>query len=101
MVESIWLLYGIIILIMFLLIKVVMKKQAIATKLALFLFILIILTVGYVYMSYDQEINSVNDLFDFGGVYFSWLGSSFHNFKSITGDVTQKDWSINNVTKNG
>ena len=78
-----------------------MKKQAIATKLAFFLFVFIILTVGYVYMSYNTEIKSVKDVFDFGGVYFSWIGSSFHNFKSVTGEVTQKDWSINNVTKTG
>ena len=78
-----------------------MKKQAIATKLALYLFIFLMITVGYVYMSYDVELKSVKDVFNFGGVYFSWLGSIFHNFRSITGDVTQKDWSIKNVTDGG
>ncbi len=101
MVESIWFLYSVIILIMFLLIQVVMKKQAIATKLALFLFVFIILTVGHVYMSSGIEVKSVKGVFDFGGAYFSWMGSFFHNVKSVTGDVTQKDWSVNNSTTGG
>lgn len=101
MPESIWFLYGIIILIVFLVLKVVMKKQAIATKMAFFVFLIVIITVGYVYMSSGVEIKNVKDVFDFGGVYFSWIGTTFHNVKSITANAVQEDWSINNATKAG
>lgn len=101
MVESIWLMFIVIILIVYLVLKVVLKKQAVATRLALYLFVIIMLTVGYVYMSSDSEIKTVKDVFNFGGVYFSWIGSVFHNFRSLTANAVQEDWSINNATKTG
>ncbi|MEK6741577.1 MAG: hypothetical protein AABX68_00100 [Nanoarchaeota archaeon] len=101
MVESIWLMFIVIILIVYLVLKVVLKKQAVATRLALYLFVIIMLTVGYVYMSSDSEIKTVKDVFNFGGVYFSWIGSVFHNFRSLTANAVQEDWSINNATRTG
>jgi hypothetical protein len=101
MVASIWFMFVVIILIVYFVLKIVLKKQAIATRLALYLFVIVMMTVGYVYMSYDVELKSVKDVFNFGGVYFSWAGSIFHNFKSLTTNAVQEDWSINNVTKSG
>ena len=101
MVESIWRMFLVIILIVYLVLKVVLKKQAVATRLALYLFVMVMLTVGYVYMSSDSEIKTVKDVFNFGGVYFSWVGSVFHNFKSLTANAVQEDWSINNATRTG
>lgn len=99
MAESIWFLFIIIILIVFIVIKVVIKKQAIATKLALILFVGLMLTVGYVYTVSDMEIKSVNDVFSFSGVYFSWISSVFQNVKSLTGNAIDQDWSTKNSTK--
>ena len=101
MADSVWFLFVVIVVIVYLVLKVVVKKQAIATKLALYIFIFIMLTVGYVYTSSDMEVKSVKDVFDFGGVYFSWVGSTFHNVKSITANVVQKDWSTDNSTTIG
>ena len=101
MVESIWFMFVVIILIVYVVLKVVLKKQAVATRLALYLFVMVMLTVGYVYMSSDSEIKTVKDVFNFGGVYFSWIGSVFHNFRSLTANAVQEDWSINNATRTG
>ena len=75
-----------------------MKKQAIATKLALFIFIALMLTVGYVYTVSGMEIKTVNDAFNFGGVYFSWIYSVFGNVKSITSSAIEQNWDVNNST---
>ena len=99
MALGIWFTFIIIILIVFLVLKLVMKKQAIVTKLAFFIFITIMLTVGYVYTVADMEIKSVKDVFTFGGVYFSWVFSAFKNVKSLTANVVEKDWSVNNDTE--
>ena len=101
MVESIWFMFIVIILIVYVILKIVLKKQAIVTRIALYLFVIIMLTVGYVYMSYDVELNTVKDVFNFGGIYFSWVGSTFHNVKSLTANAVQEDWTINNATKAG
>ena len=97
--AGIWFTFIIIILIVFLVLKVVMKKQAIATKLAFFIFIFLMLTVGYVYTTSDIKIRSVEDVFDFTGVYFSWLFSMFDNMKALTANVIAQDWGVNNSTK--
>ena len=96
MAKSVWFLFIIIILIVFLVLKVVMKKQAIATKLAFFIFIALMLTVGYVYTVSDIEVKSVKDAFNFGGVYFSWLSSVFGNVKSITSNAIEQNWDVIN-----
>src|SRR3989344_4391846 len=96
--AGVWFLFIIIILIVFLVLKVVMKKQAIATKLGFFLFIFLMLTVGYVYSVSDLEIKTVEDVFNFGGVYFSWLSSLFGNVKSITSNAIEQNWDVNNST---
>lgn len=95
---AIWFTFLIIILIVFLVLKVVMKKQAIATKLAFILFIFIMLTVGYVYTISGMEVEKVGDVFSFGGVYFSWISSVFGNVKSITSSAIDQNWGVNNST---
>ena len=76
-----------------------MKKQAIATKLAFFIFITLMLTVGYVYTVSDTEIKTTKELFNFGGVYFTWVSSAFQNVKSLTANVVEQDWSVDNSTE--
>jgi len=97
--ASIWFLFLVIIAIVFVVLKVVMKKQAIATKLALVLFVFLMVTVGYVYTTSDVEVKTVKDVFNFGGVYFSWIGSVFQNMKSLTANVIEKDWGADNSTE--
>ena len=101
MAGSIWFLYAVIILIVFLVLKLVMKKQAIVTKFAFFIFITLILTVGYVYTVTDMEIKSTEDVLSFTGVYFSWVSSAFGNVKSITANAIEQDWSVKNDTGTG
>lgn len=60
----------------------------------------LVLSVSYVYLSNDVSLNSFENVVDFGGVYFSWLGGLFDNFKSITGYAIDQDWSAN-VTESG
>ena len=99
MVAGVWFTFIVIILIVFLVLKVVMKKQAIATKLALFIFIALMLTIGYVYAGSDIKIKTAKDVFSFSSVYFSWVLSVFDNMKLLTANVIEKDWSVDNSTE--
>lgn len=86
------------VLAMVVVVSLVQKKQAIATKMALILSIFLVLSLGYVYLSSDSNIKGVGDAFDFVGVYFSWMGSFFENLRTITAQVIKLDWSANNST---
>ena len=99
---AVWFMFLIIIAIVFVVLKVVMKKQAIATKLAFFLFIIIMLSVGYVYTVSGTKIKTSEDVASFTEVYLSWVFSTFKNTKSITSSTisnfAEKDWGLNNST---
>lgn len=80
---------------MIIVVALVQKKQAIATKAALILSIFLVMSVGYVYISSGTSIRSFGDAAHFIGVYFSWLGSVFDNFRTLTANVINLNWGAN------
>ena len=90
--QSGWIILGVIVLAIMLVVNLIKRKQAAATFLATMVTILLVLTMGYVYLSNDLRINSVGDLIDGGKVYFSWVASAFKNTADITSYAIQKDW---------
>lgn len=97
---STWLMIGGIILIVVIVMKVSSAKQEWAIRIVMFLFIFIMLTVGYVYVTDNPKIDGPSSIVDFAKTYFIWLGSAFGNVKETTGYFSQQDWSINdNNTK--
>ena len=92
MALNVWLLISIIVLIVIFVLKVVNKKQAIAVKLTLFLFVLLMVSLGYVYTTSDIQIKTAEDVFDFSSLYFSWVLSFFQEMKSITAHVINRYW---------
>ncbi len=95
MAAGIWFMYGVIILIVTIVLKVVMKKQAIATRLTFIIFLFLMITVGYVYTATDSKVGSFDDFSHFLGTYFSWLFSLFHNAKEVTSNAINQDWGAN------
>jgi len=98
LLNSVWFLLIMMVVAMILVVTLVQKKQAIATKLALIIGIFLVLTVGFVYISSDAKIHGVGDVFNFIKTYFSWLGSAFHNLRTVTANVVNLDWAANNDT---
>lgn len=47
---------------------------------------------------HDLDLGSASGIVDAGKLYFSWLGSIFGNFKSITANAIKMDWSTANET---
>ena len=92
MANIIWIVLSMIVLSMIVVVFLVQKKQAIATKLALVLSIFLVISIGYVYVSSDAKVGNVGEFFDFVGVYFSWLGSTFNNVLTITTQAINTDW---------
>ena len=90
-----WYLVIFVILVVFVVIKVVNTKQNAATAIALFLFVVIALSMGYFSVSNDLEINSFWDFFDAGKVYFSWMGSVMSKVWEITSNAIHMDWNVN------
>ncbi len=96
--ASIWLLIGIIIAIVFVVMKIASKKQEIMVKLVLVIFMILMMTFGYVYVKADAPLNSFDGFVDFGKYYFSWFGSVFENIKILTTNAVNLEWEAENET---
>lgn len=92
MEVGVWVLAASMIVILFLYMRVIRKKQDIAIKLALIIFIFLILTIPYVIQKTDFSIKNVKDGVSFGKVYASWLVNVFVNVKTTTAKVIGFDW---------
>ena len=65
---------------------------------AVFLIVLILFTYlsfTLVLRNYEIDYNSPSGLMEAGRLYFSWLGSIFGNFKSMTTHAIKMDWKGN------
>lgn len=68
------------------------------------LFVLLLffgLSIWKLYSSNNLDLTSYDGLIDAGRVYFSWLGSVFHNAVKISSYTTKLDWSINSTENSG
>ena len=90
--QSGWVILIVIVFAILLVVNLIKRKQAVATFAATGLTILFVLTLGYVYISNDIQINSLGDVVDAGKVYVGWMTSTFKNTADITSYAIQKDW---------
>ncbi|PIN93296.1 hypothetical protein COU54_03575 [Candidatus Pacearchaeota archaeon CG10_big_fil_rev_8_21_14_0_10_31_24] len=92
--SSTWAIIGLIIGIVFFVIKLASKKQEVAVKIVLFGFIFLMLTIGYVYVTYDADISTYDGTVAAVKVYGIWLKNAFSNAGSVTGYAFNQNWDI-------
>lgn len=74
------------------------KKQAIVVKLVFVVFLLLMLTLGYVYVQTNPDLNSAGGVINFSKVYFVWLGNAFSNALDASGYISKQEWNLENKT---
>lgn len=92
-----WFLVAILILIVYLVMKVSSKKQEVAIGMTWFLFLFIVFTTTYLYISSDYKLTTFDGFAGFVKHYFSWLGAMFENVKTITTNAINLDWGANHT----
>jgi len=72
-------------------------------KMLAVLLIGLVITVyfSFTFVIKDQNINfkTVEGIKTATGIYFSWIGSLFTNFKTITSNAINLEWKVNNETE--
>lgn len=86
-----------IILIVLIMLKIVSKKQAAAVKLAIILFVFLMITIGYMTVTYDVDITTFSGLKQAGTVYVTWIGSIFKNMGKISTFAFQQEWGLDSA----
>ena len=67
-------------------------------------FLIALIILGYISFTFvmtdkDINLNTVSGVLTAGKIYFSWLGSIFGNFKTMTTNAIKMDWSANKTEK--
>ena len=57
------------------------------------------LSFSYVMRNQDVDFGTISGFLTAGKIYFSWLGSIFGNFKSMTTNAIKMNWSVNKTEK--
>ncbi len=73
-------------------------KHKIFAILLIALILFTYLSFTHVVKKHEVDVTTAGGIFDAGKLYFSWLGSIFGNFKSITTNAIKMDWSGGNST---
>ena len=89
---SAWIFLAILVLVIFGVVALIKKKQAIATMAATGLSVFFVLTVGYVYIVNNISITSLDGLIQGTQIYFSWLLSGAKNLVDVTSYAIKLDW---------
>ena len=101
MILNGWMIVLLLIAVVFLVVKVVNKKQALAVKATLALFLFVTLTVSYVLINEDVNLTSVDGVMQAVKVYFVWLSQLGNNAAEVTGYIVNQDWSLNATNSTG
>jgi len=92
MVSSVLIMVGIIVVIVLVAIKITTKKQELAVKFFIVLFLLLAATLTYVYMTSDIDLTSFEGIVTGTNVYISWLVNAFSNSADLVGYAINQNW---------
>jgi hypothetical protein len=94
-----WLIIGIGILAVIVVTKVIHFRHLKHRITALFLILLLLfayLSFSSIVRSNSIDLKTVSGVLTAGKLYFSWLGATFINIKTLTGNAINMDWGPNN-----
>jgi hypothetical protein len=98
--ASAWVIVAFVIVAVFVVVKLIDKKQAMAMKLILFLFFLFMVSAGYIYVTRDISLRTLDGVIAAGRIYLGWLGNIFNTGAKVTAYAVQQDWVTHNATTN-
>lgn len=87
-----WMFLALMVLVIVGVIGIIKKNHAISTGVMTLLSVLFIVTVGYVYITKDISLTSLDGLIEGARIYFSWLISAAKNMIDITSYAIRLDW---------
>lgn len=97
--ASIWLMVALIIFVVFIVMTISSKKQEIVVKIVFISFILVMVSIGYVYATTSPDLTNASGVVNFTKSYFSWVVAAFGNALDVSGYISKMDWSSENKTE--
>ena len=85
-----------LVILAFLFLRVRHLKNRVYLLILILAILFVYVTASRVLASHNLDWKSVSDIGKAVKLYFSWLGSTAGNFKTIAGNAVNLDWKINN-----
>ena len=92
-----WVFIGIVILVIIVVVALVKKRQSMATGVVTMVSIFIVLSVGYVFIVNNVQLNSLSSMVEGIEIYLNWVASIFDKAVDITSYVIKMDWKANST----
>lgn len=93
-----WILIGILVVLVFFILKFKEIRHKLSFLLILALILFLVVSASTIYSKNKVDLKSFDGVVSAGKLYFSWLGSLFHNVKDISGYAVKQDWNTKNNT---
>lgn len=91
-----WILIGILVVVLFLIIKFREGKHKFSFVIILLVLLFLGISFWNVYSVHKLNLTTFDGTVNAGKVYFSWLGGLFSNTKAITTYAIKQNWSFQN-----
>ncbi len=95
--NSGWVVVGILIAVVFFVVALVQKRQSMATGVVKIVSVFIVLSMGYIFIINNVQLNSLSSIMDGTKIYFNWLYSFFGKTADITSYVVKQNWTANST----
>jgi hypothetical protein len=90
-----WVIIGILVIIIFVVIGIVQKRQSMATAAVKIVSVLIVLSVGYIFIVNKIQLNSLSSIIDGVKIYLNWLVSVADKAIDVTTYAIKTNWTSN------
>ncbi len=90
-----WWLIAVLVFVGIVLFKAKELKHRLGLLVIAFLAIFLFLSVYQVYSTNSLDLSTFSGIVQAGKVYFSWLGTIFHNAGKVSSFAVQQDWGVN------
>ncbi len=90
-----WVVVGMLVIVVFVVVALVQKRQAMATGVVKMGAILLVLSIGYIFIINHVQLNSISSIIDGTKIYFNWLVSVFDKTVDVTSYAVKQDWTKN------
>ncbi len=90
-----WVVVVILVGVVFMVVALVQKRQSMATGVVKIVAVFIVLSMGYIFIINQVQLNSLSSIIDGTKIYFNWLLSFFGKAADVTSYAIKQDWTKN------
>ncbi len=90
-----WVFIALVLLAIYIVFELMKVKHGVFSIFLIVILLLFLLSLVFVFRNNHPDLNTFGGIKDAAGVYVDWLGLTWNNFRSLTGNAAKTDWNVN------